>query len=98
MIELIRQGLWLGLGAISLTYEKAKSFVDELVKRGEVSKEEGSKLINEILDKAKEQENTITEKVNVEIRKVIDSLGVASKEDIAKLQMRIEELSKKIEK
>ena len=98
MIELIRQGLWLGLGAISLTYEKAKSFVDELVKRGEMSEEEGSKLINEILDKAKEQEKTITEKVNVEIRKVIDSLGVASKEDVAKLQMRIEELSKKIEK
>ena len=98
MIELIRQGLWLGLGAISLTYEKAKSFVDELVKRGEMSEEEGSKLINEILDKAKEQEKTIIEKINVEIRKVIDSLGVASKEDVAKLERRIEELSKKIEK
>ena len=98
MIELIRRGILLGLGAISLTQEKAKAFVDELVQRGEVTKDEGGKLVNEMLDKAKEQEKTITEKINVEIRKVIDSLGVASKEDVAKLERRIEELSKKIEK
>ena len=81
-----------------MTQEKAKAFVDELVQRGEVTKDEGGKLVNEMLDKAKEQEKTITEKINVEIRKVIDSLGVASKEDVAKLERRIEELSKKIEK
>ena len=98
MIELVRRGILLGLGAISLTQEKAKAFVDELVQKGEVTKDEGGKLVNEMLDKAKEQEKTITEKINVEIRKVIDSLGVASKGDVAKLEKRIEELSKRIEK
>ncbi len=98
MIELIRRGILLGLGALSLTQEKAKSFVDEMVKRGEVTKDEGVKLVEEILDRAKEQERRINEKINVEIRKAIDSLGVASKEDIASLEKRIEELGKKIEK
>jgi len=98
MIELIRKAVMLGLGAISLTHEKAKSFVDEMVKRGEVTKDEGVKLVEEILDRAKEQESRINEKINVEIRKAIDSLGVASKEDVARLEKRIEELGKKIEK
>ena len=98
MIELIKRGVMLGLGAISLTHEKAKAFVDELVKRGEVGKDEGGKLVSEILDRAKEQEKAVTDKINAEIRKVIDSLGVASKEDVRKLQKRIEELSKRIEK
>jgi poly(hydroxyalkanoate) granule-associated protein len=98
MIELIRRGILLGLGAISLTHEKAKAFVDELVKRGEVTKDQGGELVQEILDRAKEQEKTITEKINTEIKKAIDSLGVASKKDISRLEKRIEELSKKIEK
>jgi poly(hydroxyalkanoate) granule-associated protein len=98
MIELIRRGILLGLGALSLTHEKAKSFVDEMVKRGEVTKDEGVKLVEEILDRAKEQERRINEKISDEIRKAIDSLGVASKEDVARLEKRIEELGKKIEK
>ena len=81
-----------------MTQEKARAFVDELVQRGDVTKDEGRKLFDEILDKAKEQEKTITEKINAEIRKAIDLLGVASKEDVSRLEKRIEELSKKIEK
>ena len=98
MIEFIRRGILLGLGALSLTHEKAKAFVDEMVKRGEVTREEGGRLVDEILDKVKEQEKAITEKISVEIRKAIDSLGVASKEDVARLEKRIEDLSKKLEK
>ncbi|HUV06681.1 MAG TPA: phasin family protein, partial [Spirochaetia bacterium] len=85
------------LGAVTLTHEKAKAFVDDLISRGEVSKDEGVNLVQELLDKAQEQEAHITKKINAEIKRAVNSLGVASKEDIRKLEKKIEELSKKID-
>ena len=39
MLNLIKKGMYLGIGVFSLTKEKAEKFVDELIKSGEASLE-----------------------------------------------------------
>lgn len=96
MIDLIKKGVLLGLGALTLTKEKAEELVDELIKKGEVSKDERSSVMREILDKAKEQEENINERIRVEISKIIEKLGIPSKKDFEELEKRIDKLTQQL--
>ncbi|RKY86229.1 polyhydroxyalkanoate synthesis regulator, partial [candidate division KSB1 bacterium] len=56
MFELLKKGVLLGLGAVTLTKEKAEELVDELIKKGELAREERATAIDEFLKKAEEEE------------------------------------------
>ena len=57
--DIIKKAMLAGLGA----QEKAKEFVDELVKAGELSKSEGATLVKEWASKAEESTKDIDVKI-----------------------------------
>ena len=97
MIDLLKKGLFLGLGLFEEGREKVEALVDDLINAGEVAKEERAKTIDKYVQKMKEQEKIISEKINSEIKKVIERLGIPTKEDFEKLVQEVEDLKKKIE-
>ncbi len=48
MFDIIRKALLAGFGV----QEKAREFIDDLVKKGELSQSEGAKLMKEVIEKA----------------------------------------------
>ena len=50
--NILKKTMLAGLGIYSLSREKAQEFMEDLVKRGELSKDEGSKFVKAIMDKA----------------------------------------------
>lgn len=95
MFDLFKKGVLMGLGAITITNEKAEQLVDELIKKGELSKDEPSKAIQDLLKKAEEQEKLLIDKVNAEVNNAIVKLGVPTKKDLERLEKKIDELQKK---
>lgn len=75
MFELIRRTVLAGLGAATLTKEKADKLVDELIKRGEATAEERPKLVRDLLARAEESEKELEGKVNEAVGKAIESWG-----------------------
>lgn len=51
MKDLLNTMLSLGLGTLAMTKEKAEEIVDELIKQGNIGKEEGTNLVNELIKK-----------------------------------------------
>ncbi|MCD6122426.1 MAG: hypothetical protein J7K04_11365 [Spirochaetales bacterium] len=96
MSDLLRKGILLGLGAASLTKEKVDKFVNELVDKGDISKDKGSELLQELLNLVKEQEGKIDKKINDEVNSLIKKLDLASKSDIKRLEKKIDALIKNI--
>ena len=96
MSDLLRKGILLGLGAASLTKEKVDKFVNELVDKGDISKDKGSELLQELLNLVKEQEGKIDKKINDEVNSLIKKLDLASKSDIKRLEKKIDALMKNI--
>lgn len=94
MLELIKKSLLLGLGAITVTKEKVEEIVDELIKKGELAKDERSKAIQDLLNKGKEQEKILSAKISEEVQKAINKIGLATKDDLAKLEKKIQNLKK----
>ncbi len=98
MIESIRKLGLLGIGAISITEEKIKQVVNELVERGEVSTEEGKTLVHELLDEKKKQMQDLDEKISEDVQNAISKSKIALKDDVSRLEDKIAELEKTISK
>lgn len=76
-----------GLGAVAVTAEKSKDVVDQLVKKGELTVEQGKVLNEELKHNVAEK---LREPVSTEtISKDLEKMDV---EDLEKLKAKIEEL------
>lgn len=81
-----------GIGAVAATAEKSKEVVDALVKKGELTVEQG-KILNE------ELKHNIKEKLRTpaDVEEISKDLEKVNKEDLSKLKAKIEELEKGME-
>ncbi len=97
MSEMFRKMGLFGIGVISLTQEKMEEFTQEMVKKGEISKDEGKKIVKDILSQQEKQLKEIEEKINETVRENLKKSGVVMKSDIASLERKIEKLEKTIQ-
>ena len=95
-MDIIKKAMLLGLGVISLTKEKAEELVDDLIKRGEVTREERFKMVDKLLKEAEKQERELVGKISETVQKVITDLGLPTKKDLDEISKRLEAIEKRI--
>ena len=98
MIESLKKVGLLGIGVLSITEEKIKQVVDELVEKGEMNREEGKTLVHEILTEKTKQMQELEEKISGDVQNAIGKSKIALKDDVSRLEDKITELEKTIQK
>ena len=91
-----KMGLF-GLGLISLTQEKIEEFSQEMIKKGEISREEGRRFVKEVLSEQEKQMKDLENKIDEKVKETLKKSGVAMKNDISSLEKKIEDLEKTIQ-
>jgi polyhydroxyalkanoate synthesis regulator phasin len=94
LFDIIRNALLAGYGV----QERVKEFVDELVKKGELSESQGAKLVKEWADKAEKNTEDISNSLNDLLKKAVDKMKIPSKEDIDSLNEKVSALSTRVQK
>lgn len=89
MADLIERVMLLGIGAASLTREKLNDLVDELVKRGQMTREEGQKLVEKAAGRMEEEGAAATEKFSDAYQDALRGMGIASRGHIDELERRV---------
>jgi polyhydroxyalkanoate synthesis regulator phasin len=92
--EIIKKAMLAGLGA----QERAKEFVDELVKAGELSKTEGATLVKEWVSKAEEGTKDMDHRIKDTINAAFEKLNIPSRDDLEKLDKKIQGISARLSK
>ena len=96
--EGIRKIFLAGVGAVATTGEAAKSLIDTLVEKGELTVEQGKALNEELKKSAKEKMNRhVTVHVVNEFKDVYSAVDKMSKEELESLKERLNELTAKKE-
>ena len=85
MKTLLEKGLLAGIGLLSMTREKAQNIVDELSQEGEAQKNEVSRWVDQLADRGEEERQALRKLIRDEMKRVIDEMGLATKEDIQKI-------------
>jgi len=92
--EVIKKAMLAGLGA----QEKAREFVDDLVKAGELSKGEAASLVKEWSSKAEESTKELDNKIKDAISGAFEKFNIASHHDIERLEKKVQSVSARLKK
>ncbi|RJQ41840.1 MAG: hypothetical protein C4550_00775 [Nitrospiraceae bacterium] len=92
--ETIRSAMLAGFGM----QEKVREFIDELVKKGELSESQGAKLVKEWTEKAEKGTEGFSKNFSEIVTKTLDKMNLPTKDDIEKLNKKIQGISNRVKK
>jgi polyhydroxyalkanoate synthesis regulator phasin len=87
--DLLKRYLDAGMQFTAMTQARAEAIVRDLVKAGEVQTEQTQTLVQDLLDRSRKNSEKLIDQVRKEIRNQISSLGLATQDDIARLEREI---------
>ena len=101
----LKKLLMAGLGSMAYTYEKGAEIVEELIKKGELTINQGKELNQELKRKSSEEKTESSVKANQSLEHegavwemlsdVLSGMDIATKEDIKRLEERLSRLEGK---
>ena len=98
MRESVRKLGLIGAGLWAMTEEKINDLVKDLVDKGDISKEEGKKVIQDLLEESKKQKIDLEKKVSEKIQDSISKKDIFTRKDMHELESRIETLEEEIQR
>ncbi|HHW03457.1 MAG TPA: hypothetical protein GXX35_11745 [Thermoanaerobacterales bacterium] len=93
---MLKELFYAGIGLATLTKEKAEEIITELVKKGELSKEDGKDVLNSLMARMQEERDKLKQKVQEQVENVISSMNLVRKSDLDEIKQRIKTLEEKI--
>lgn len=94
VFDVVRNAIMAGFGV----QEKVKEFIDELVKKGELSESQGAKLVKEWTDKADKSTSELSKGMSELVSKTLEKMNIPTKDDMEKLNKKIQSLSARVKK
>ena len=92
--EIIKKTMLAGIGA----QEKAKEFIEELVKAGELSKSEGAALAKEWMAKAEESTKDMDVKLKDAVAAAYEKFNIPSRDELKALENKLQSISARLAK
>ena len=98
MLEFFEKAYLAGLGAFSVTRDKAKEIVDELVEKGKITAEEAPKFLKDVIAKAEEGKKELELRIQKGTEDALNKLNVASKADVEAINKKLDLILKELKK
>lgn len=91
---MLRQMLYAGIGLAVVTKEKAEEVIAELVKKGEISKDEEKDLLSTLMNRMQEESEKLKLKINEQVENTITSMNLVRKSEMDEVLQKLTELEK----
>lgn len=92
--ESVRDAMLAGFGM----QLKIKEFVEELIKKGELSESQGAKIVKEWTDKAGKGTEDLAKTFSDLMAKGLEKMNIPTRDDIEGINKKIQQLSNKVKK
>ena len=92
MFETLDKVVLAGLGALSMTKERAEKMFDEYVSRGQAQREARTGFVKEVMDSAEKTRSELQKLVSDQVRQTMKTLHVATQEDVQRVEQKLDQL------
>jgi len=91
--DLFRRSFDAGMSFVDLTRERAEAVVKEWVDAGDLGRGKAKKAVDDLLDRSHRLTEELRSFVRREIGEQVAALGVATRDDLARLEARIDAIA-----
>ncbi|HEM60819.1 MAG TPA: hypothetical protein ENO24_00870 [Chloroflexi bacterium] len=90
----LRKVMLASIGAVAVAQEEAEDLVNRLVERGEIAREEGRNLLDDMMSKRRER---VQAQFDARIEQTLGKMDVPSKADLKAVEKKLDELNRKLD-
>ena len=98
MLDFIKKTMLTGIGIAMKTKDELEEWVKEIVKKGEMSENEGKNFLDDLKKKSKEAQKDFEEKIESKFKDLLKKADIATRDEVNDLKNEIEELKKTVSK
>ena len=91
----LRKVVLASIGAVAVAQEEAEDLINKLVERGEIAREEGRKLMQDMMAKRREK---VEAQFDARVDTALGRMNVPTKADLKAVEKKRDELNKKLDK
>src|SRR4051794_37979581 len=87
--DMLKRYLDAGIAFTQMTRARAEGIVKDLVKAGEVQRDQTQERVDELMDRSRKNTEQLLELVRSEVRQQFSAMGLATKDDIERIEARL---------
>jgi polyhydroxyalkanoate synthesis regulator phasin len=87
--DLIERTFLIGVGAAAFTKDRVQELVEEFVKRGELSSDEGRDMVDKLVARSRDEARTAVRKADTSLQGALRDFGIITRRDLDDLEMRV---------
>ena len=91
--DLLKRLLDAGMTFTAMTQARAEDLIRDLVRAGEVQAEQAQGVVDELVDRSRRNSERLIDAVRSEIRQQVANLGLATRDDIDRLERKITDVA-----
>ena len=91
----LRKVVLASIGAVAVAQEEAEELINKLVERGEIAREEGRRLRDDMVAKRREKTHA---QFDARVEAAVDKMSVPTKADLKAVEKKLDELNSKLDK
>lgn len=95
LFESLRKVVLASIGAVAVAQDEAEDLINKLVERGEIAREEGRKLMDDMVAKRREKTQA---QFDARVEAALDKMNVPTKADLKAVEKKLDELNGKLDK
>jgi len=96
MLEPLKNSLLASVGLAALAQEQLQAAVKDLTDRGDLTVDQGGKLMDAFVEKGEQEGRDLSDKVTREIARWLEKTPFASRQHVAELEARIRRLEERL--
>jgi polyhydroxyalkanoate synthesis regulator phasin len=96
MVDLIKKAFYTGIGLAVLTKDKAEEMIKDIAQQAKLSEHEGKELMDSLMKQSDQARQDFQSKLDEAVVAVVNRLHLATKDEVASLRAKVEELSAKV--
>jgi len=92
MSSMFKKMMYFGLGALSMTRERAEDFINEMVERGEMSGDEARNYVDEMMSRGEQERQEVMAEIKDYMHKVKTEMGLVAQDELEEIKERLSRL------
>jgi polyhydroxyalkanoate synthesis regulator phasin len=95
--DLVERAFLLGVGAAALTKDRVQDLVEDLVRRGQLSGEEGREVADKLVARSREEARSAAKKADLSLQGAYREIGLVTRREFEDIEFRLRQLEHRVQ-